>query len=94
MEGIEKAWTYGSILGLLSVAALECDAVALVLQPLGGNQTLDLRGLGVWLLALTLWLYLSADNEFADLNTRKQNFVSAQISGSHSVPSCAFKGAR
>jgi len=41
--------------------------VALVLQTLGSNQTLDLRGLGVWLLAFTLWLDLSADNELANL---------------------------
>lgn len=65
MEGIG---TYGSILGLLSVTALQCDAVALVLETLGSNQTLDLRGLGIWLLTITLWLNLTADNEFADLN--------------------------
>jgi hypothetical protein len=41
--------------------------VALVLQTLGSNQALDLRGLGVWLLALTLWLDFTADNELADL---------------------------
>jgi len=66
--GKEGRDTYGSILGLLSIAALECDAVALVLQTLGSNQTLDLRGLGVRLLALTLWLNLTTDNELADLN--------------------------
>lgn len=65
---VEDQRTYGSILGLLSVTALECDAVALVLQTLGSNQTLDLRGLGVRLLALTLWLNLTTNNELADLN--------------------------
>jgi len=58
-----------SILGALRVAALECDAVALVLQTLRSNQTLDLWCLGVWLLALTLWLNLTTDNELADLNS-------------------------
>jgi len=56
-----------SILGALRVAALECDAVALVLQTLRSNQTLDLWCLGVWLLALTLWLNLTTDNELADI---------------------------
>ena len=60
--------TYGSILGLLSITTLECDAVALVLQTLGSNQTLNLRGLGVRLLTLTLRLDLTTDNELADLN--------------------------
>jgi len=57
----------GSILGSLCAAALECDAVTLVLQALRSNQTLDLRSLGVGLLALTLGLDLTANNEFADI---------------------------
>jgi hypothetical protein len=60
--------TYGSILGLLGVAALQCDAVALVLKTLRSNQTLDLGSLGVWLLALALRLNLTTNNELADLN--------------------------
>lgn len=62
-----RSRTYGSILGLLRVATLQCDAVTLVLKTLGSNQTLDLGGLGVWLLALTLWLNLTANDELADL---------------------------
>lgn len=61
--------TYSSILGSLSVTALECDTVALVLETLRGDQTLDLWGLGVWLLALTLWLNLATDDKLADLNS-------------------------
>lgn len=65
--GREKISTYSSILGLLGVAALERNAVALVLETLWGNQALDLWCLGVWLLALTLWLNLAADDELANL---------------------------
>jgi len=57
-----------SILGFLGVAALECDTVALVLETLWGYKALDLGSLGVWLLALTLWLNFTTNNEFADLN--------------------------
>ena len=64
--------TYGSILGLLRVATLEGDAVTLVLKTLWGDQTLDLRSLGVWLLALTLWLNLTTNDELANLNHRKK----------------------
>lgn len=41
--------------------------MTLVLETLGGDQSLDLGGLGVRLLALTLGLDLAADNELADL---------------------------
>lgn len=61
--------TYGGILGLLSVAALECNTVALVLQALRSNEALDLWCLSVWLLALTLWLNLTTNDELADLET-------------------------
>jgi hypothetical protein len=59
--------TYGGVLGLLGVAALEGQAVALVLEALGGDQALDLGRLGVRLLALALGLDLAADDELADL---------------------------
>jgi len=57
----------GSILGSLSIATLESEAVTLVLQALRSDQTLDLGSLGVWLLALTLRLDLTTDDEFADI---------------------------
>jgi hypothetical protein len=60
--------TYGSILGGLCAAALECDAVALVLEALGSDQALDLGGLGVGLCALLLGLDLAADDELTDLH--------------------------
>lgn len=60
--------TYGSVLGGLGLATLECDAVALVLETLGGDQTLDARGLGVGLGTLLLGLDLTTDDELADLN--------------------------
>lgn len=59
--------TYGLVLDLLGLAALECDAVALVLQTLGSDQTLDLGGLSVRLGALLLGLDLSSDDILADL---------------------------
>ena len=59
--------TYRSILGCLSIAALECNAVTLVLETLRSDETLDLGGLGVWLLALILGLDFTADDELADL---------------------------
>jgi len=65
--GKESGVLGSSILGSLGVAALERDAVALVLEALWGNKTLDLWCLGVCLLALTLWLDLAADDELADI---------------------------
>jgi hypothetical protein len=59
--------TYGSILGGFRAATLECDTVALVLETLGSDQTLDLGSLGVGLCALLLGLNLTADNELANL---------------------------
>lgn len=41
--------------------------MTLVLETLGGNQSLDLGSLGVRLLALALGLDLSSDNVLADL---------------------------
>jgi hypothetical protein len=46
--------------------------VALVLETLGGDQALDLGGLGVWLLAFALGLDFTTDDEFTDLYTRKE----------------------
>ena len=60
--------TYGGVLGGFRAATLECDAVALVLQALGGDQALDLGSLGVGLCALLLGGNLAADDELADLN--------------------------
>jgi hypothetical protein len=61
--------TYGSILGSLSTSSLEGNAVALVLETLGSDESLDLGGLGVGLLALTLGLDLAADDVLANLQT-------------------------
>jgi len=44
--------------------------VTLVLETLGSNQTLDLGGLGVRLLALVLGLNLATDDKLADLNNK------------------------
>lgn len=78
-----KEWrheAYSSILGALSIAALESDTMTLVLQTLRSDQTLNLGSFGVWFLAFTLWLDLTTDNELADLKIPKQNFVSVPFS--------------
>lgn len=54
-----------SIAGSLSAAALDGNALALALETLGSNQTLDLGGLGVVLLALLG--DGTADDELADV---------------------------
>ena len=59
--------TYGLVLDLLSLAALEGSTVALVLETLGGDESLDLGGLGVGGLALALGLDLAANDVLADL---------------------------
>lgn len=59
--------THSLVLDLLGLAALERNAVTLVLQTLGSDQPLDLGGLGVRLLALTLGLDLATDDVLADL---------------------------
>lgn len=66
---MEIRWslTYRLILDLLGLAALERNAVALVLQALGSDESLDLGSLGVRLLALGLGLDLTSDDVLADL---------------------------
>jgi len=56
-----------SILGSLSVTALQRNAMALVLKTLWGNQSLNLGSFGVRLLALTLWLDFTTDDKLADI---------------------------
>lgn len=83
--------TYGLVLDLLGLAALECDPVALVLQTLGSDQTLDLGSLGVRLGALLLGLDLATDNVLADLYAGEDRIISPEIPhveshSSHSLP--------
>jgi hypothetical protein len=79
--------TYGLVLDLLGLAALECDPVALVLETLGGDQALDLGSLGVGLGTLLLRLDLATDNVLADLYPRGNVIISPEnpfFFGSHS----------
>lgn len=83
--------TYGLVLDLLGLAALECDPVALVLETLGGDQTLDLGSLGVGLRALLLGLDLATDDVLADLYPGEDVIISPEIPcfeshSSHSLP--------
>jgi len=70
-----------SILCTLSIAALESEAVTLVLKTLGSNQTLDLWCLGVWLLSLALGLNLTTDDELADIVFLGETKESADLGG-------------
>jgi hypothetical protein len=69
------------ILDLLGLAALQGDSVALVLQALGSDQTLDLGGLGVRLLALTLGLDLTSNDVLADIVILAEGEESANLGG-------------
>ena len=64
-------YTYRGILGCFRATALDCDAVTLVLETLGCDETLDLWCLGVWLRSLFLGGNFTTDNELADLEEKK-----------------------
>lgn len=55
----------GSILGRLRTSPLEGKTVSLVLDALGSDKSLDLRGLGVGLRSLLLGGHLTTDDELA-----------------------------
>jgi len=59
--------TYSSILDTLDLTTLKCNTVTLVLETLGSDEALDLGGFGIWFLAFTFGLDLTADYEFANL---------------------------
>lgn len=63
-------FTYRGILGCFRTTALDCISVALVLETLWCDETLDLWGLGVWLCSLLLWGDFTTDNELADLEEK------------------------
>lgn len=70
-----------SVLGSLGLATLECDPVALVLETLRSNETLDARGLGVWLGTLLLWLNFTTDDELADIIFLAETKETADLGG-------------
>ncbi len=49
------------------MTTLQCNSMSLVLKALGSDETLNLRGFGVWLLAFALGLDFTANDEFANL---------------------------
>lgn len=49
--------------------------MALVLQALRCDEALDARCFGIWFLALGFGLYLTANDEFADLGLCREVFV-------------------
>lgn len=55
----------GSILRGFRTSSLEGEAVSLVLNALGSDESLDLGSLGVWLRALLLGGDLTTDDELA-----------------------------
>ena len=66
MEAIE---TYSSVLDTFCLPALQGKTMALVLDALRSNETLDLGSFGVRFLALALGLDFTTDDEFADLDS-------------------------
>jgi hypothetical protein len=74
--------TYGCILAGFCTTTLECNPVTLVLEALRGDETLDAWGLGVWLLALALWLHFTTDDILADLKWQRFCQYIAQYSDS------------
>jgi len=73
----------GILLDLLGLAALECDAVALVLETLRSDETLDARSLGVWLRALLalLGLDLTTDDKLANIVFLAETEEAADLAG-------------
>lgn len=63
----KTGYAYRCILAGFSTAAFEGNAMALVLETLGSDEALDLRGLGVWFRTLLLRLHFTTDDEFANL---------------------------
>jgi hypothetical protein len=59
--------TYSLVLDLLGLSSLESQTVALVLKTLWCDKSLNLWCLGIWLLAITLWLNFSSNNVLSDL---------------------------
>lgn len=74
----------------LSPTALDGDPVALVLQALGGNQTLDLGGLGVVALALTA--HSAADDKLADIVALLETEEVADLGGTLGAESLGDDG--
>jgi hypothetical protein len=56
------------ILRGLCSSTLERNSVSLVLETLWRDESLNLGGFGVWLLAFTLWLYFSSNDEFTSVD--------------------------
>ena len=75
----ERKGSLRSLTASLSAAALDGDALALVLQALGSNQTLDLGGLGVFGLALAG--DGTADDELADVVLLVETEETADLGG-------------
>jgi hypothetical protein len=54
------------ILRRFSPTTLQSNPVALVLEALGCDESLNLGGFGVGFLAFAFWFYFAADDKFAD----------------------------
>lgn len=56
------------ILRGLCSSTLERNSVSLVLETLWCDESLNLGSFGVWLLAFTLWLHFSSNDEFTSVD--------------------------
>jgi len=80
------------ILGSLCVTALQCDTVTLVLETLGGDETLNLGSLGVWLLAFALGLDFTSDDELADIILLAEAEESSDLGGTLGTEALGVNG--
>lgn len=72
-EGMTVAsavYTYSSIFACFRTTAFDCDAVTLVLKTLRCNEALDARSFCIWRGTLLLGCHLTANDEFADLESQ------------------------
>ena len=81
--------TYGSLFAGFALATLQRQSVTLMLETLRSDETLNARSLGVWLVAFTLGLDFTADDEFADLDANCLSALTALNSPQASKPSLA-----
>lgn len=81
-----------SLLLSLRTTPLERKPVTLVLKALRGNKTLDLGGLGVGLLALTLRLDFATDDELADIIFLAETKEAADLGGTLGAQALGVNG--
>lgn len=70
-----KSDSYSCILRGFGLTPFESDSVALVLEALRCDETLDTRSFSIWFFPFSFRLYFAADDEFADLRMLEPYYV-------------------